>query len=227
MPNCTNPCVKYVSMCLPLGTNLNEGTQPGKGNNWTWNMGGGVCPAGELALICPSLAVSGEGGEGGQSGRTAGGGRDEQLSLFGRLIAEALNLVKAVQGERDIFAALKTYREWRAASVAVRLDLGSDTYVGTNLARDNPVIPGTWRDFVQHAEGDAFSQALRSGTNYEGESGTLYVSRLVGRGPCRLTCVPGISTVARQMGLSELTVLTPEGLFGTYTPETGLVLAKP
>jgi hypothetical protein len=73
--------------------------------------------------------------------------------------------------------------------------------------------------FVEHAEGDVFSQAMRSG-NYAGQTGTLYVSS--DTGPCRW-CVSGISASARLMGISELTVFYPGGVFGVYTPETGFV----
>lgn len=73
---------------------------------------------------------------------------------------------------------------------------------------------------MEHTEGDAFSQAMRSG-NYAGQTGTLYVSEE----SCGF-CVSGISAVARQMGLSELAIIDPEGYFGVYTPETGLVLKR-
>lgn len=71
---------------------------------------------------------------------------------------------------------------------------------------------------MQHAEGDAFSQALGTGTDYAGQSGTLYVTRA----PCGF-CVSSISATARSMGLSNLTIVTPDGVFGVYTPETGLI----
>ena len=73
------------------------------------------------------------------------------------------------------------------------------------------------RELVQHAEGDAFSQAMSAG-NYEGQSGTLYVTQ-----PLCGFCVSSISASARSMGLSNLTISTPDGVFGTYTPATGLV----
>ncbi len=97
------------------------------------------------------------------------------------------------------------------------LNIGDDSYSGTSLARGNPPIKGTFSFFVEHAEGDAFSQAVTSGTDYSGASGTLSVTQA----PCGF-CVSSISAVARSMGLSYLRVETPEGLFGEYTPETGL-----
>lgn len=62
--------------------------------------------------------------------------------------------------------------------------------------------------------------AVRSGESFAGESGDLYVTRA----PCGF-CVSSISATARSLGLSRLTITTPEGVFGTYTPETGLVRA--
>ena len=99
-----------------------------------------------------------------------------------------------------------------------RLDLGDESFDGTNLARGNAPIKGTFSFFVQHAEGDAFSQALSSGEDYAGQSGTLHVTQP----PCSF-CVSSISATARSMGLSSLTINTPDGVFGLYTPETGLI----
>jgi hypothetical protein len=108
------------------------------------------------------------------------------------------------------------------ADVTARLDLGGNKYVGTSLARSNAPIEGTFKMFVEHAEGDVFAQALRTGGDYAGDSGMLYVSRLTGpSGFCR----SGISAVARSMDLSELIIATPRGVVGAYTPETGLVMA--
>lgn len=154
MPNCTNPCVVYVDLCKGLGTQLNDGTQNGVGNNRPWNMLGRVC-SGMFVFICPISAASS--GEGGKSGQPTGGGSSEQLPLWGRLISEVFNDLNAANNERDIFALLKEYRQMKEAFGAVRLDVGGDTYIGTNLARSNPEIPGTVQDFVKHAEGDAFA----------------------------------------------------------------------
>jgi RHS repeat-associated protein len=124
----------------------------------------------------------------------------------------------------DVFAQLNAVASKEGADVAARLYIGQDgdTYLGTSTARGNPPIKGTWSFFVEHAEGDVFSQAMRGG-NYTGQTGTLYVSRDIG--PCGF-CVSGISTSARSMGLSELTIFYPGGVFGVYTPATGLVLWK-
>jgi hypothetical protein len=97
-----------------------------------------------------------------------------------------------------------------------RLELGNESFVGTNLARANPPIKGTLF-FAQHAEGDAFSQAMRAG-QFTGQSGTLYVTR-----PPWGFCVSSISATARSMGLRRLTIVTPNDVYGVDTPETGLV----
>jgi hypothetical protein len=86
-------------------------------------------------------------------------------------------------------------------------------YVGTNLARANAPIKGTFSFFVQHAEGDAFAQALRAG-DLAGQSGTLYVTRA----PCGFF-VPSISATARSSGLSELTIVTPDVCSACTPPE--------
>jgi RHS repeat-associated protein len=109
------------------------------------------------------------------------------------------------------------YRAAGATPVQASLNIGDDSFAGTSLARGNPPIKGTFSFFVEHAEGDAFSQAVNSGADYSGKSGTLSVTQE----PCRF-CVSSISAVARSMGLSYLRIETPEGLFGEYTPETGL-----
>ena len=98
--------------------------------------------------------------------------------------------------------------------------MGEENFIGTNLASGNAPIEGTVSFFVEHAEGDAFAQALQSG-NHSGQSGTLYVTKA----PCSF-CASSISAVARSMGLSNLKIYTPNGLFGIYTPETGLVRVR-
>lgn len=118
----------------------------------------------------------------------------------------------ALAPESDAFAELSGIRANTGAAVAARLDIGGSSYVGTNLARGNVPIDGTFSFFVQHAEGDALSQAMSS-ANYTGQSGSLYVTQA----PCGF-CVSGISATARQMGLRKLIVVTPTGVFGTYTP---------
>jgi hypothetical protein len=120
--------------------------------------------------------------------------------------------------EDDVFRLLNAIKSETGAQVAARLNLGNETFDGTNLARGNAPIKGTFSFFVEHAEGDVFSKALSSGEDYAGQSGTLQVTQP----PCSF-CVASISTTARSMGLSRLTISTPDGVFGLYTPETGLV----
>jgi hypothetical protein len=115
------------------------------------------------------------------------------------------------------FVALNELKSATGASVAARLELAGDRYIGTNLARSNAPIKGTFSFFVEHAEGDAFSKAMNGGS-YAGKSATLYVTEA----PCKF-CVSSISAAARSMGLSQLTIITPRGVFGIYTPNTGLV----
>ena len=48
-----------LGLCPGWGTQLNEGTQPGRGNPRIWNWISGVCDTG-LMHLCPSLAATGE-----------------------------------------------------------------------------------------------------------------------------------------------------------------------
>ena len=123
----------------------------------------------------------------------------------------------------SVFRGLETIRLAKGAAIAARLDINGESYIGTNLARGNAPIKGTMSFFVEHAEGDAFAQALRAG-DISGQSGTMYVTRAAG--PCGF-CVASISAAARSSGLKELLIYTPKGFFGIYTPETGLVLEHP
>lgn len=129
-----------------------------------------------------------------------------------------------VEGEKDVggFASsspwvrLGSVLESYGAKVAAELDLdGVEIDQGTNLARDNTPIPGTYSFFVQHAEGDAMAGAydlMKSGdSSFVGQRGTLYVTQ----DPCRF-CVSGIGTTARLLRLAELNVEAPEGLFARY-----------
>lgn len=76
----------------------------------------------------------------------------------------------------DAFAGLNAVKSDTGAAVAARLELGDQSFVGTNLARGNAPIKGTFSFFVQHAEGDAFSQAVGA-RDYAGQSGRLYVTQ--------------------------------------------------
>jgi len=145
---------------------------------------------------------------------SAGEGRCEPVWQAGL----ASGACVAAEDTGDAFAGLNVVRSDTGAAVAARLDVGDESFTGTNLARGNAPIKGTFSFFVQHAEGDAFSQALSNGEDFTGQSGTLYVTRA----PCGF-CVSSISATARSMGLSDLTIVTPDGVFGVYSPETGVI----
>ncbi|MFN2525439.1 MAG: DNRLRE domain-containing protein [Actinomycetota bacterium] len=151
----------------------------------------------------------------GRVGKLLRGGWKALASILGRA-DDAADVARATR-VGGIFRGLSAIRSETGAAVAARLEVNGSSYVGTNLARGNAPIKGTFSFFAQHAEGDAFAQALRAG-DLSGQSAALYVTRA----PCRF-CVSSLSAVARSSGLSELSIFTPEGVFGIYTPETGLV----
>jgi filamentous hemagglutinin len=93
-----------------------------------------------------------------------------------------------------------------------RLDVGGRRFYGIN-AHGQPVAPlGVNAISATHAEADAFAQAARAGV--KGGSGTLYVDRAL----CS-SCgtFGGVRSMARQLGLESLEVVTPGGSF-TITP---------
>ena len=93
-----------------------------------------------------------------------------------------------------------------------RLDVGGKRFYGIN-AHGQPVAPlGVNAISATHAEADAFAQAARAGM--KGGSGTLYVDRAL----CS-SCgtFGGVRSMARQLGLESLEVITPSGTF-TITP---------
>jgi len=67
-----------LGLCPGWGTQLNEGTQPGRGNPRIWNWISGVCDTGFLHL-CPSLAGTGEDG-GSQPGGVGGNSSKGSMS---------------------------------------------------------------------------------------------------------------------------------------------------
>jgi filamentous hemagglutinin len=86
-----------------------------------------------------------------------------------------------------------------------RLDAGGKTFYGIN-AHGQPVAPlRTNAISTTHAEADAFAQAARAGIS--GGNATLYVDR----GLC-LACGQngGVRSMARQLGLESLKVVTPD-----------------
>ena len=147
--------------------------------------------------------------------RSATADQDPQAERPSRALTGSAYAAESATG--DVFGSLDAVRADTGAAVAARLDVNGESYIGTNLARGNSPIKGTMSFFVQHAEGDAFAQALKAG-DLSGQSATMYVSRA----PCGF-CVSSITAVVRSSGLSELTVVTPDGVFGTYTPAAGLI----
>jgi RHS repeat-associated protein len=91
--------------------------------------------------------------------------------------------------------------------------------LATNINPAPLSLAGRWSFFGRHAEGEAMLQGYYAGVR--GGEGTLWVSM----NPCGF-CVSDISGMARTMGFDRLTVWTPDGLFGVYTPATGLKLVK-
>ena len=86
-----------------------------------------------------------------------------------------------------------------------RLDVGGRSFYGIN-AHGQPVGLRVNAITRTHAEADAFQQAANAGVS--GGRGTLYVDRAL----CAV-CGPngGVRGMARQLGLEELQVITPQG----------------
>jgi len=89
-----------------------------------------------------------------------------------------------------------------------RLDVGGRSFYGIN-AHGQPTTPLNVNAIsATHAEADAFAQAARAGA--KGETGTLFVDRAL----CP-SCgtFGGVRSMARQLGLKSLEVVTPNGTF--------------
>lgn len=52
---------------------------------------------------------------------------------------------ETAEGAGEVFARLNAIRAETGTDVAARFELGSESFVGTNLARGNPPIKGTFR----------------------------------------------------------------------------------
>jgi len=144
MPSCANPCVLYPAsvLCRGLGAQLNEGTQPGRGNPRIWNWISGVCDTGSM-FLCPSLAATGEdggsqpGGEGGSSNKGNGRSPDDWLDQLVRLVSQAAG--DAGDAERALSqqaqSNLSRLRQWASENGWVRgPGSGPETYGVTNDA---------------------------------------------------------------------------------------------
>jgi len=86
-----------------------------------------------------------------------------------------------------------------------RLDVGGRSFYGIN-AHGQPVGMRVNAITRAHAEADAFQQAANAGVS--GERATLYVDSAL----CP-ACGPngGVRGMARQLGLKEVEVITPQG----------------
>ena len=73
-----------------------------------------------------------------------------------------------------------------------------------------PVDAPQTNQTMRHAEGNAFANAAYNGV--WGGSGTLYVDQI----PCGF-CTSSFAALARSIGLEQLDVYGPEGLYGSYS----------
>jgi RHS repeat-associated protein len=166
-----NPCVQHPIMCFGLGTQLNDGSQNGIGNNRTWNMFGGACPVGELMFICPSLAT---GGQAGQGGFAKGGGRAWSSALpdwLARLIANALNATDSGPGQWSLENEAMSND---AAAYQEQIAGGLPGRLGYKL--NDVVFDGYKNGVLQEAKGEGYAWAVKNGRfipNYEGAQGLI------------------------------------------------------
>lgn len=86
-----------------------------------------------------------------------------------------------------------------------RLEVNGQTFYGIN-AHGQPITMGVNAITRTHAEADAFQQALNAGA--KGGNATLHVDR----GLC-MACGQngGVRSMARQLGLDQVTIVTPQG----------------
>jgi hypothetical protein len=96
-----------------------------------------------------------------------------------------------------------------------RLDVGGQPFYGKNApdtVADPP--PSATYQSMRHAEGDAVAQAVAAGKT--GGEADLYVDRQ----PCGF-CRSSLGGLAKWAQFDVMRVWTPDGLYGTYTVETG------
>jgi hypothetical protein len=102
-----------------------------------------------------------------------------------------------------------------------RLDVGGQPFYGKNApdtVQDPP--PSVTYQTMRHAEGDAVAQAVAAGKT--GGEADLYVDRQ----PCGF-CRSSLAGLAKWAHFDVMRVWTPDGLYGTYSVETGkLILAN-
>jgi hypothetical protein len=131
-------------------------------------------------------------------------------------IAAGVARLRVVPGLRDLQKYRATIGLPRALSAAdrsttARLDLGGVSLYGHN-AHGRQITLKVNNQTKHHAEADVFQQAYEKGIR--GRKGTLYVDRAL----CK-ACgqFGGARSMVRQLGLEELTVVTPWGR-STITP---------
>ncbi len=225
MPNCTNPCVKYVGLCLPLGSQLNDGTQPGRGNSWIWPRLPGVCTAPGLGFLfsfgCGNLAATG--GNSGQSGAKGSGGSGfgSNLSDFLlRLLAQALNGANTGPGEWGL--ARETFPSLRSIAYQEQIT-GQD--VGLTYRVNGVKFDGIINGVLQEAKGEGYGWAVKDGEfipNYKGAAG------IIKQGASQVAAANGVPitwSVAEQPVVSGIdTLFAQNGITGinvVYAPPTG------
>lgn len=118
-------------------------------------------------------------------------------------------VVKEVVRESDGLADLAKLRSElnlkEGEGTLARLEIEGQAFYGVN-AHGQPITMGVNAISRTHAEADAFQQALNAGT--KGGTATLHVDR-----PLCTACGQngGVRSMARQLGLDEVKVVTPEG----------------
>ena len=103
-----------------------------------------------------------------------------------------------------------------------RLDVGSQPFYGKNAPDTvvDPPPPSVTYQTMRHAEGDSVAQAVAAGKT--GGEADLYVDRQ----PCRF-CRSSLAGLAKWGQFDVMRVWTPDGLYGTYTVETGKFTLAP
>jgi hypothetical protein len=116
---------------------------------------------------------------------------------------------KTAQGLSDLSQLRSQLKMEPDAGTLARLDIGGRFFYGIS-AHGQPVTLSVNAISASHAESDVFQQAANAGI-FGGEA-TLYVDRNM----CKACGEKGgVRSLARQLGLTKLTVITPDG---TATP---------
>ena len=158
----------------------------------------GVGGAVTIATAVSELAVALSTGGGGDSGTSSGGSAASAATgqhASGNGLAD-LSKLRAELGAKP------------GEGAVARLDVAGRSFYGIN-AHGQPVAPLRINAIsATHAEADVFAQAARAGV--KGGPGKLFVDR-----PLCASCgtFGGVRSMARQLGLESLEVVTPNGTF--------------